>query len=158
MSPLQKTCRPSVKSWFKVNNLMFAGLDFTNDEKILFAWDKCVKLWSEIDEIECAMIIQGPPGVGKSTEVWVWACHQAIELKKSVLWVHVDNAMRPFCAMLMPTSCSWSRLDSDRLGQLMKTAYVDILIFEGYKSTDKCKMVYQTYSLMNCDYLGGCWS
>jgi hypothetical protein len=141
MSPLQQTCRPLVKSWFTVNNLLCAGLGFTNNEKILFARDECVKLWSEIDEIECGMIIQGPQGVGKSTEVWAWACHQAIELKKSVLWVHVDNAMLPFCAMLTPTSCSWSNLNSDRLGPLMKTADVDILIFDGYKSTDKCKMV-----------------
>jgi hypothetical protein len=139
MPPLQHTCRPAVKSWFKVNNLMCAGLGLTNDEKLLFARDECVKLWSELDEIECGMILQGPPGVGKSTEVWAWACHQAIALKKSVLWVHVDEAMRPLCAMLTPKSCSWNCLDSDQLRRLMKTSDVDILIFDGYKSTDKCK-------------------
>jgi hypothetical protein len=85
---LSEEQKPKVNGFMLVNFLQYAGLGRHNKEKILFARQECINLWTKLDEIDSdphptpslgrrqsipysgeidrGIIVQGPPGVGKS--------------------------------------------------------------------------------------------
>eukprot|EP00750_Incisomonas_marina_P022432 INCI4969.3.p1 GENE.INCI4969.3~~INCI4969.3.p1 ORF type:complete len:755 (-),score=101.31 INCI4969.3:75-2174(-) len=42
-----------------------------------------------VDENHSTLKVEGPPGTGKSTVAWAWACYMARQ--QSVVWVHCDH-------------------------------------------------------------------
>ena len=122
-----------------------SGLGRDNDEKLMFATPECVRFWTALDERWIALdshtspvglIVEGPPGIGKSVGAWAWTCCQAMHLNKVGLWIHFDNAMLPSCVYLCADGCKELVVeDPKELKDLMKSADVDFLVFDGYKST-----------------------
>ncbi len=123
-----------------------SGLGGDNDEKLLFATPECVSFWTVLDEQWTALesqpvaglVVEGPPGVGKSVGAWAWSCCQAMHLKKSGLWIHVDKARAPACVLLGPegyTILPEIVLGPKELIVQIISANVDFLVFDGYKST-----------------------
>jgi hypothetical protein len=112
----------------------------------MFATPECVRFWTALDERWTALeslpvvglVVAGSPGVGKSLGAWAWSCCQAMNLKKSGLWIHVDKARSPSCVFLGPDGCKnlpgvvWSPKE---LSEHMVSANVDFLVFDGYQST-----------------------
>jgi ABC-type polar amino acid transport system ATPase subunit len=50
-------------------------------------------LWTFCDEVLSKKkngSISGPPGTGKSTTVWAWACHTALKEGLTVTWLHLS--------------------------------------------------------------------
>ena len=74
------------------------------------------------------MRIFGPPGVGKSCLVWLWACDEFLTSKKKVLWVHLmPNG--PSTSVLMTGSkiCKIKDADPDYI----KFSDADIIVVDG---------------------------
>ena len=102
--------RPKEKSIFALGGLDIAGLDLAEMEKILFFRQEAADLWDELDNFQGesynGLRVYGSPGVGKSSQVWVWLCCQNLAQEHSddndafALWVHMDQTLLQFCVIL----------------------------------------------------------
>jgi hypothetical protein len=142
--PVFQSSKPEVNGFFKVSHMAASGLASFNDEKLMFATPECVRFWTALDERWNALesqssvvglVVEGPPGIGKSVGAWAWVCFQAMHLKKSGLWIHVDDFMLPSCVYLGPDGCKDVRIHPNLISDLMESTNVDFLVFDGYKST-----------------------
>ena len=59
----------------EVSRLKEAGLECNIE--VLYVREEVVRTWKFLEEGHLKAAIYGPPGVGKSTVVWAWACHIA---------------------------------------------------------------------------------
>ena len=76
--------------------------------------------------------IEGPPGTGKSTLTWAWACEQAQQ--QPVLWVHQDSGGGSLVALLGGGRVSWWTMDihdQQRVYAVSQWAGVRILVVDG---------------------------
>jgi hypothetical protein len=140
--PCHAVDMPAVNKWFQVDFLRSAGLGENQNAKMLFARQESVHLWTALDGMERGLIVRGSPGIGKSSEVWAWACHSAFKKNKSVLWIHVEMEIESICVILESHGCYWCKCrkaKSDVLEDLISKANVDILILDGYKSSFSTK-------------------
>jgi hypothetical protein len=67
---------------------------FSVDECRLYVRRETVDLWSALEQTFLDgwnLSVDGPPGTGKSTEVWAWALWKAVTLKKTITWFHLTN-------------------------------------------------------------------
>ena len=67
---------------------------FAIDECRVFVREETLSLWNAIEhtvQLNQNLRISGPPGTGKSTEAWAWACWKARESKKKVVWFHFSK-------------------------------------------------------------------
>lgn len=72
-----------------------AGFNGADDMSRIFVRAETKQLWEAIVGTAAAgknLMVEGPPGTGKSTEVWAWAIWVARENKKVVTWFHTDRA------------------------------------------------------------------
>jgi hypothetical protein len=74
-------------TFVKAENLQCGG--WSDEEQLLFIRPEAAALWKQLNAFDKALHVEGPPGTGKSTIAWAWACSQAKE--KNVLWVHRDH-------------------------------------------------------------------
>ena len=61
----------------------------------IFVRKETVDLWEKIENtLGCGtnLRITGPPGTGKSTEVWAWALWKARTAKMTITWFHFTKA------------------------------------------------------------------
>lgn len=76
-------------------DISYSGLGTLKVQKFpIYIRDEFVQQWSYLDEQYATterprILIQGPPGCGKSTTTYLWLCHHAQQGHK-VLWVHSD--------------------------------------------------------------------
>ena len=56
--------------------------------RCIYLRTQAVQQWQALNKFEHVLHIEGPPGTGKSTIVWAWACHKAAF--KNVVWVQCD--------------------------------------------------------------------
>jgi KaiC/GvpD/RAD55 family RecA-like ATPase len=73
--------------------------------------------------------IRGPPGVGKSTTVWLWVCNQVREHGKSVLWIHVG--VSPKYLRITRSGTVEFDFDDGILGNYIRQAMDDIVVIDG---------------------------
>lgn len=63
----------------------------------IFVREDVKKLWAVLDGDHNLKMVNGPPGVGKSTVVWAWARCKAMNTK--VYWVHVGRICSGFAVL-----------------------------------------------------------
>ena len=56
---------------------------------ILYMRSEAVDLWKFLESSDKCMV-DGPPGTGKSSIVWAWACYRAYHKKEKILWMHFN--------------------------------------------------------------------
>jgi hypothetical protein len=79
-------------SFVDVKQKKLAG--FSVDECRLYVRQETVDLWQKLEATTASnrnLSVDGPPGTGKSTEVWAWALWKAVEKKKKVTWFHFSK-------------------------------------------------------------------
>lgn len=67
---------------------------FSVDECRLYVRQETVGLWKMLETTTASnrnLSVDGPPGTGKSTEVWAWALWKAVENKQKVTWFHFSK-------------------------------------------------------------------
>ena len=72
-----------------------SGLDSSRDDLIMFVRPKVVEMWKQLENLRKPggtqnLHVSGPPGTGKSTVAWAWACFTA--KTHNVLWVHLNKS------------------------------------------------------------------
>jgi hypothetical protein len=148
--PSFQSSKPQVNSFFKVSHMSASGLASKDEEKLMFATTECVRFWttlderwnaldSQLEESVFGLVVEGAPGIGKSVGAWAWAGCQAMDFKKSGLWIHVDEYIPPSCVYLGPDGCKNLKTHANELSDYMESANVDFLVFDGFKSTLKYK-------------------
>ena len=76
-----------------VGNLKAGG--WPVDKQRIFVRPQVAGQWRRlqgllVDENHSTLKVEGPPGTGKSTVAWAWACYMARQ--QSVVWVHCDRS------------------------------------------------------------------
>jgi hypothetical protein len=117
-------------SFVKAKHLTAAGWD--TDEQLLFVRPEAVKLWQKLESFEKAVHIEGPPGTGKSTIAWAWACYKA--KTQSVLWVHRDPTGSGRVAQLSNAGVMSFPAKADSLEMHIDEATADVVIVDGITS------------------------
>jgi hypothetical protein len=87
-----------LNGFFTVENLDAAGLVGTSTSQLLFVRQEALDEWNGLESFNGAFKVDGPPGTGKSSIAWAWACFKA--QTHSVLWVHVDHTDAGRAALL----------------------------------------------------------
>jgi hypothetical protein len=65
---------------------------FSTKESLLYVRDETVALWHALNDTSgSSLSIDGPPGTGKSTEVWAWALWKAQQDEVLVSWFHSNS-------------------------------------------------------------------
>jgi hypothetical protein len=70
---------------------------FSSDESLLYVRAETVELWNALNDSHdkgCNISVNGPPGTGKSTEVWAWILWKAKQDKITVSWIHITENNR----------------------------------------------------------------
>jgi hypothetical protein len=88
----------SLGSLCEIRGLDIAGLSSTNSvfnetddtAKPFYCRKDTIDLVKELQTMKKGAMINGPPGVGKSTTVWLWVCNQ-VSKGKSALWIHLGK-------------------------------------------------------------------
>ena len=81
-------------TYVHTNSQILGGLvgeDGKNINPLMFVRPKVVEMWNELEKIQprTQLHVRGPPGTGKTTVAWAWACFTAQQ--NNVLWVHVHK-------------------------------------------------------------------
>ena len=72
------------------------------------------------DKDHSTLKVEGPPGTGKSTVAWAWACYMARQ--QSVVWVHCDRDDDNTIALLGGGRVSCWTLDAEQASRLLTDA------------------------------------
>jgi hypothetical protein len=120
-------------SFVKVENLQCGG--WSDDEQLLFIRSEAADLWKQLNAFDKALHVEGPPGTGKSTIAWAWACSQAKE--KSVLWVHRDHMSKGRVAYLSNDGIVSFPAKAGSLCSFIDNATADIVIVDGLTKDSK---------------------
>ena len=126
--------QPSVGNCFEIDGLVTAALcrsKMANSRRFFFRQESA-DLWNNLSECETGMVIQGPPGVGKSSLVWAWLCHKSQRQGKKVLWIHLSPSSLPKCVEMGPTSLSYVSAEISDALQLLKSTDADIVVDNGF--------------------------
>ena len=67
---------------------------FSSEESLLYVRGETVELWNALNSTTNGnkLIVDGPPGTGKSIEVWAWALWKARKQKLKVTWYHMNKS------------------------------------------------------------------
>jgi hypothetical protein len=106
-------------------DLSFPGLSSQNSTCLYFR-QPAIHLIGELSQDIRAMMIQGPPGSGKSSITWAWACEQDY-----VCWIHLDELKGTVC--WKDASDSWSKAtySNDSLSAFVDSSKSRVLILDG---------------------------
>lgn len=85
----------NVGTYASVKQKSIAG--FSTQESLLYVRRETAALWNALnrtDAISHNLSVSGPPGTGKSTEVWAWALWKAQHDRVVVTWFHMTPKVR----------------------------------------------------------------
>jgi hypothetical protein len=114
-------------SFVNAQHLKAAG--WRENEQLLFVRPEAVELWQKLESFDKALHIEGPPGTGKSTLAWAWACFKAKTQK--VLWVHRDPTGSGCVTELGDGSVVSFPVKSDNLEKHIDGASAGIVVVDG---------------------------
>eukprot|EP01012_Entosiphon_sulcatum_P021003 TRINITY_DN2581_c0_g1_i5.p1 TRINITY_DN2581_c0_g1~~TRINITY_DN2581_c0_g1_i5.p1 ORF type:complete len:566 (+),score=81.38 TRINITY_DN2581_c0_g1_i5:573-2270(+) len=106
----QKTARtiPDPPQRDTIYDLDLTGSGLGRNCKI-YARNEVVQLWQNLDHK--IHMVTGPPGTGKSTAVWWWAC----TVSKPVIWVHFFKTQVPLVSLIKFDSVEWYFVDAEKV-------------------------------------------
>jgi hypothetical protein len=101
----QEPCN-GTKKLVEVSQLKEAGLEFTTS--FLYVRGEVVRTWEFLQADGDLKTVYGPPGVGKSTVVWAWACHKAANSDMiRICWIHKLGGDLLHVVLLSATDATW---------------------------------------------------
>jgi hypothetical protein len=109
--------------------LKFAGLSSKNQPVRFYCRDHLQKLIGILDKKNC-LIVEGPPGVGKSMTSWLWVLRECF--KKSVLWIHTDETINMCCLLKDGQVQSYDR--NINIIETIDSCVSDVLVIDGIAS------------------------
>lgn len=111
-------------------NLKFPGLA-TGNETSLYFRDSAVNLINHLCS-NATVLVQGPPGSGKSSMVWYWASHVVENL--IVCWVHLGTVVT-ICS-ITSTSMHQNKVSVDTVPEFLRNVEADVLVIDGVTQKD----------------------
>ena len=98
-------------------------------------------MWSELDNLSSTQEIErlnvtGPPGTGKSTVAWAWACFKSFgsgtKNAKSILWVHLNQGNHSIhcCHFGFGTLRCYTK-GSNQIQEALSGVNADVLVVDG---------------------------
>ena len=141
---------PTANTWIQVEGLKAAGLNGGSDQAILYVRDLFGLLWNRLENLfkpsyeYKGLIVEGPPGVGKSLEVWHWASYASSHLKKKLLWCHIHSADTVYMIEQSDT-CVTRICDLEEASKALKTSNCEIVILDGYQ--EKYGLIFESLFL-----------
>jgi hypothetical protein len=130
--PKQASC-DGIEKFVTVSALQAGGWGI--DEQLIFVRPEAAALWSKLETSATALHIEGPPGTGKSTIAWAWACAKAQEQK--VLWVHLDRFGVGSVAILGDDMIVSFTTEACNLKVLVRNSLTSIVVVDGVTNEDK---------------------
>mmetsp|Transcript_999 Transcript_999/g.1221 ORF Transcript_999/g.1221 Transcript_999/m.1221 type:complete len:589 (-) Transcript_999:188-1954(-) len=134
-------------------HLKVAGLS-TADSNILFMREEACQLLKKLQEDEDhSFLIQGPPGSGKSSVVWLWACLMATT--SDIMWVHLDPIGLSSCVRLYNGKFYSFTKHDNLLNDMIATCNCHTIILDGI-TKDNIKLIGTALSgIRRLDNIGG---
>jgi hypothetical protein len=110
-----------------------------NQETILYLRNSAITLVNHLTT-NTISLVQGPPGSGKSSMTWVWACQQA-NSKQSICWIHFDQVEGIVCTPSQEND--WSRFlyGNDELVEVVDACVENILILDGLVQSEHALII-----------------
>lgn len=145
-------------SVWHVPHLKEVGLHKSADTGTCYVRSQSVSMWRMLCEKlestrEKTCWIQGPPGVGKSTELFGWLMHVAPR-QNSVLWVHQIRDDR--CRVIMKDGDRWRMGLGSSIKSFQVPSYVDIVVLDGLREDMIATVEYFKY--VECPFIICCTS
>lgn len=104
------------------------------------------EVWGALDKVVRGCVLEGSPGVGKSTALWGYACDQSQNHAKEVLWIHLEADQNEkeigLGVQLSRGSCKHAVLSMDDIVHLLESSSVSMVMIDGFrhgKGFDKIK-------------------
>ena len=113
-----------------------SGLDKCRDDLIMFVRPKVVEMWAKLQTLRAGtenLHVRGPPGTGKSTVAWAWACFTA--QTHNVLWVHINKSAGYITICHFYNKYMYvEQAGIKQFGEYIKDLDADFLMVDGIKS------------------------
>jgi hypothetical protein len=118
--------------FLQVSGLDIAGLAESRfGEKLLYVREEVSVLFDFLISSSRTKLVEGPPGSGKSSATWAWACQKA-ETTASVLWAHVQKGGGAVVATLSEKTVKVvGTLPLSKLIGVISKTTVDIVVLDG---------------------------
>ena len=71
--------------YINTQHMKKAGL---SEIPMLYMRSEAKDLWSFLDSNSGICLVQGVPGIGKSSLIWAWACYHASQQNKKIVWLN----------------------------------------------------------------------
>jgi len=117
-----------------VNYLIDAGLSLSSRSFRFFMRTESLDLLNSLSKNDF-VLVEGPPGVGKSVGVWIWACHQSYFY--SLTWIHFDTMKIRYCAFQNGVLMRQSFTNEEDVIFSIVKSQSDVLIIDGLVSSNK---------------------
>lgn len=145
-------------SVWHVPHLKEVGLHNSVETGACYVRSQSVAMWRMLCEKlespgEKACWIQGPPGVGKSTELFGWLMHVAPS-QKSVLWVHQISDGR--CRAIMKDGDRWRMGFGPSIKSFQVPSSVEIVVLDGLREDMIATVEY--FKFVKCPFIICCTS
>jgi hypothetical protein len=117
----------------EVGQKLLAGFD--SDNSLLYVRPEAATLWEALQrasKLNRNLSVGGPPGTGKSTEVWAWALWTAANVHSTVVWYHCTK-MRVIKAVIDGEArlITKHKLRIDRLYDDIESSGGNVVVVDG---------------------------
>lgn len=131
---------PSVEEGAVVRDIRFLDKAGLRPTDALYVRNASVSLWQALESRSCA--VQGPPGVGKSTTIWVWLLHKvsAMDSKSNcrALWCHFrPHPAPPTFTVITITAEGGLEFKSVKPSLLLKEEKFAVCVMDGVREENK---------------------